>query len=84
MKYSEKAAVIALHHSMMISQGKRNDISEHKKMLENPHEYRNDETSTQVGSKLKTKEKIDEAYNLSKKTAAQFFKPKFVLYIFQD
>jgi ParB family chromosome partitioning protein len=50
MTHSEKAAVIALHHSKMFSQGKRNDILEQIKMLENPHEYRNNNTSLQVGA----------------------------------
>jgi ParB family chromosome partitioning protein len=39
MCHSVKAAVLALHHSKMFSQGKRNDILAQIKMLENPHEY---------------------------------------------
>jgi ParB family chromosome partitioning protein len=35
MSHSEKAAVIAMHHSKMFSQGKRNDILEQLKALEN-------------------------------------------------
>lgn len=56
MAHSEKAAVIALHHSKMFSQGKRNDILEQIKMLENPHEYRADGTIGQVDQKLYSRE----------------------------
>lgn len=48
MTPSEKAEVIALHHSKMFSQGKRNDIIEHLKMLENPHEYEESEISGHI------------------------------------
>ena len=37
MLHSEKAAAIALHHSKMFSQGKRNDILEQLRKLEDAH-----------------------------------------------
>jgi len=74
MTHSEKAAVIAMHHSKMFSQGKRNDILEQLKMLENPQEYKAYETSTQVAKKLTTIEKIGESYNLSKDTVARYLR----------
>ena len=37
MAHSEKAAAIALHHSKMFSQGKRNDIMEQLRMMEDAH-----------------------------------------------
>lgn len=49
MAHSEKAAVIAMQHSKLFSQGKRNDILAEFKMLETPHEYREDGTFPQVG-----------------------------------
>ena len=54
MAHTEKAAVIALHHSKMFSQGKRNDILEQLKMLENPHEHGENETFPPLGEKLNT------------------------------
>jgi len=74
MTHTEKAAVIALHHSKMFSQGKRNDILKQIKMLENPHEYRDDDTLSQVGKKLRTHEKIGETYCLTKNTVARYLR----------
>ena len=74
MTYSEKAAVIALHHSQMFSQGKRNDILEQIKLLENPHRYNGNETLPQIGAKLRTDEKIGDKYSLSKNTIARYLR----------
>lgn len=74
MTHTEKAAVIALHHSKMFSQGKRNDILEQIKMLEKPHEYKENDTSSQVAKKLTTIEKVGETYNLSKDTVARYLR----------
>jgi ParB family chromosome partitioning protein len=74
MTHTEKAAVIALHHSKMFSQGKRNDILEQIKMLENPHEYRPDGTCAQVANKRKTISKVGQEYGLSKDTVARYLR----------
>jgi len=74
MTHSEKAAVIALHHSKMFSQGKRNDILEQIKMLENPHEYRADGTCGQVGHKLKTRDIVANDYNLSSRMVSRYIR----------
>ena len=74
MSHSEKAAVIALHHSKMFSQGKRNDILEHVKMLENPHEYEENETCSQVANKSKSIAKVGHEYGLSKDTIARYLR----------
>jgi ParB family chromosome partitioning protein len=66
LSHSEKAAVIALHHSKMFSQGKRNDILEHLKMLEISHEYSENGTLLQFGEKFHSDEKVAEIYSLSK------------------
>ena len=78
MTHTEKAAVIALHHSKMFSQGKRNDILNQIKMLENPHEYKENETSPQVGAKLRTDEKIGEVYSLSKNSIARYLRLQYL------
>jgi ParB family chromosome partitioning protein len=72
MAHSEKAAVIALHHSKMFSQGKRNDIIEQIKMLDNPHEDKENETYAQLGQRLKSREKVAQEYNLSRNTVARY------------
>jgi len=66
--------VIALHHSKMLSQGKRNDILEHIKMLENPHEYKENDTIGQVGQKMYSRETIAKEYNLASKTVARYLR----------
>jgi len=82
MTHSEKAEVIALHHSKMFSQGKRNDILEQIKLLENPqaetpanpYENGENETSGQVGQKLYSREMIAKEYNLASKTVARYLR----------
>jgi len=74
MAHSEKAAVIALHHNKMFSQGKRNDIIEQIKMLENPHEYGENDTCAQVGHKLKSRDIVANEYGLSRNTIARYLR----------
>jgi ParB family chromosome partitioning protein len=74
MSHTEKAAVIALHHSKMFSQGKRNDILEQIKMLENPDEQKENETLSQTGTKLRTYDRIGESYSLSRNTIARYLR----------
>ena len=74
MSYSEKAAVIALHHSKMFSQGKRNDILEQIKTLENPDGCKAGQTCSQVGNKLKTISKVGQEYGLAKNTIARYLR----------
>lgn len=74
MAHSEKAAVIALYHSKMFSQGKRNDILLQLKMLENPHGNNGNETLSQKETKLRTDEKIGKLYNLSRNTIARYLR----------
>lgn len=74
MSHTEKAAVIALHHSKMFSQGKRNDILEQIKMLEKPHNYKENETCSQVANKLKSITRVGQEYGLSKDTVARYLR----------
>ena len=74
MSHSEKTEVIALHHSKMFSQGKRNDIIEQLKSLENPHEYGKNETCSQVANKSKSIAKVGQEYGLSKDTIARYLR----------
>ena len=74
MTYSEKAAVIALHHSKMFSQGKRNDILEQIKTLENHDGCRADRTSAQLEQKLESREKVAKEYGLDRNTVARYLR----------
>ena len=73
MTHSEKAAVIAMHHSKMFSQGKRNDILEQLKVLENPElEYKTEDSVLETGTR--TDEKIAAMYSLSRNTIARYLR----------
>jgi len=72
MSHSEKAAVIASHHSKLFSQGKRNDIIRELELLEKPHEHRENGTVCLVGEKLHTGERVAEMYGLSSRTVARY------------
>ncbi len=74
MKHTEKAAVIALHHSKMFSQGKRNDILEQIKMLEKPHNDTENGTCDQIGHKLKSRDIVASEYNFSRNTVARYLR----------
>ena len=74
MSHSEKSAVIALQHSKLFSQGKRNDIVEELRMLENTHGCRADGTFPQVGEKSHSDKKVGEMYSLSKNTVARYLR----------
>jgi len=74
MTHTEKAAVIALHHSKMFSQGKRNDIIEQIKMLENPHESRENETCAEIQHKLRSRDIVAQEYGLKRDTIARYLR----------
>lgn len=66
LRISEQAAVIALRHSEMFSQGKRNDILKELALLENPNAEPDTATLNPVGSKLDTSESVGKEYGVSK------------------
>ena len=74
MCHSEKAAVIALHHSKMFSQGKRNDILAQLEMLEKPSDGGENGTCAQVEHKLTSRDKVAKEYSLSKDTVARYLR----------
>ena len=84
MTHTEKAAIIALHHSKLFSQGKRNDILEQLKMLENPHEQRESETSAPMGERLHSAKKVGEMYSLSKNSVSRYIRIQFLIPTFKD
>jgi ParB family chromosome partitioning protein len=74
MAHSEKAAVIALQHSKLFSQGKRNDILNELKMLEFPLNDSENETFHQVGEKLRSDVRVAEMYSLSKINVSRYLR----------
>jgi ParB family chromosome partitioning protein len=84
MAYSEKAAVIRLHHSKMFSQGKRNDILEQIKMLERLDEHKGKLTYSQLANKKKSIAKVGQEYGLSKDTVARYLRIMHLTEALQD
>lgn len=71
---SEKAAVIALRHTKMVSQGKRNDILDEIKTLENPHGDKENGTSVSNDQKLHTREALAQEYGLAPINIARYLR----------
>jgi len=74
MAHTEKAAVIALHHSKMFSQGKRNDILEQLEMLGKPHNNGENDTCAEIPHKLKSREIVAKEYGLKRDTVASYLR----------
>lgn len=74
MAHSEKAAVIAIQHSKMFSQGKRNDILAQLRALENISADDGAQTSSQIETKSRTDELVGESYGLSRATIARYLR----------
>lgn len=73
LRISEQATVIALRHSQMFSQGKRNDIIKELEKLENPHST--SDTSSPVAKKSETSiSKVGDEYGLSKDSIARLLR----------
>ena len=74
MAHSEKAAVIALHHSKMFSQGKRNDILEQLEMLANPHNNKENQTFAEIRRSESMRESVAKAYSLKPNQVALYLR----------
>jgi len=75
MSHSEKAAVIALHHSKMFAQGKRNDILEQLRMLEDGQTSSDSNSVPQQNDeRLHTGKKVAEMYSLSSATVSRYLR----------
>ena len=74
LTHSEKAAILAVHHSKLFSQGRRNDIVDELKRLENPCEYRSHGTCAGIAHKLKSRDVIAKEYSLTKDKVAQYLR----------
>ncbi|MFB0846537.1 hypothetical protein [Paenibacillus oleatilyticus] len=71
---SEKAKVLSLRYSDMFSQGKRNDIIDELKKLENPQYNKENPTSALIGHKLNSRDIVANEYGLSKNTVARLLR----------
>ncbi|MEK3865849.1 ParB N-terminal domain-containing protein [Paenibacillus sp. FSL H7-0716] len=71
---SEKAKVLTLRYSTMFSQGKRNDIIDEIRKFEDPQYTKEKTTSSLLGTKLRSDEKLGLEYGLSKNTIARLLR----------
>lgn len=71
---SEKAKILSLRHSEMFSQGKRNDIIDELKKLENPQYNKENETSAPMGQRPTSRDKVAEEYGLSKNSVSRLLR----------
>ena len=74
MSHSERAYCLAQHYEALKSQGRRNDLLTEIEMLLKPHESRENPTSSQVETKLRSDEKLGEEYGLSHAKVARYIR----------
>ncbi len=74
MSHSERAYCLAQHYEALKSQGRRNDLLTEIEMLLNPHESRENATSSQLVTKLRSDEKLGEEYGLSHAKVARYIR----------
>ena len=68
MSHSERAYCLARHYEALKSQGRRNDLLDEIEMLLNPHESRENPTSSEVQTKLQSDAKIGQIVGLCRNT----------------
>ena len=71
---SEKAAVLALRYSKMVCQGRRNDIIEELKKLENPDEIKENKTCGSDFHKSRNRDALGADYNLTGRSVATYIR----------
>lgn len=71
---SEKALVLYVRYSKMFSQGKRNDIIEELKMLENPQYIKQNQTCGHDVHKSKSRDKLGSEYKLDGRSIARYLR----------
>ena len=74
MSHSERAYCLAQHYEALKSQGRRNDLLEEIEMLLNPHESKENPTSSEVQTKLRSDTKIGQEYGLSRDKVAKYIR----------
>ncbi len=74
MSHSERAYCLAQHYEALKSQGRRNDLLTEIELLLNPHESRENTTSSQLVTKLRSDERLGEEYGLSHAKVARYIR----------
>jgi len=74
MSHSERAYCLAEHYEAMKSQGRRNDILQEIKELLNTHSDKENSTSSELQTKLRSDEKLGQDYGLSRDKVAKYIR----------
>lgn len=74
MSHSERAYCLAQHYEALKSQGKRTDILAEIEALLNPHDFKENGTSSEVQTKLRSDEKLGQDYGLSRDKVAKYIR----------
>ena len=72
--HSERAIALKYHMDAIKAQGKRNDLLDEIKMLSNPHEIKENETSNLLDEKLLSVEKTGIKYGLSSASVTRYLR----------
>lgn len=74
MSHSERAYCLSEHYEAMKSQGRRNDILNEIKELLNVHNNKENSTSSELQTKLRSDEKLGQDYGLSRDKVAKYIR----------
>jgi len=74
MSHSERAYCLAEHYEAMKSQGRRNDILQEIKELLSSHNNKENSTSSELQTKLRSDEKFGQDYGLSRDKVAKYIR----------
>ncbi|MDR1247597.1 MAG: ParB N-terminal domain-containing protein [Clostridiales Family XIII bacterium] len=72
LSHSQRAIALKHHLNAIKAQGKRTDLINEIKKLSNPDEYKGNETSYQVDTKMRSNEKAGAQYGLSSASVARY------------
>jgi len=86
MRHTEKAAVLTLHHSKLFSQGKRTDIINELKRLENLGKESPDESETisHDEKKIRSNAEVGKQYSLSASHVSRYLRIQFLIEEFKQ
>lgn len=74
LSHSEKAAVLSFQHTQLFSQGKRTDILEELKRLENPQDTSEKSTSAEIRKSSNTRKALADEYSLKPNQVALYLR----------
>ena len=74
LSHSERTVALVTHYNAIKHQGKRNDLINEIETLSKAHNSKDEGSLPQVGTRIRSDEKVGEKYNLSKNTVARYIR----------